>query len=193
MMQSHADLLKLLLPPVAYDRTGKRLSAELSAEGAQLDRFAATVEAILAETDPRTASYLLPDWERVYNLPDECSQPAETIIDRRVRLAGKVAETGGISKNYFLALAEALGYQNISITSFKPTTCESSCEAQLMDESFRFLWQVNVPGQQTVHRIAGCESSCEDPLEAYKQGPLECLFNKLQPADAIIQFNYGGS
>jgi len=192
-MNAHADLLKLLLPPVAYDRTGKQLSDELAAEGAQLDRFAAMVQEILAETDPRTTSYLLADWERVYGLPDECSQPAETIIDRRLRLASKVAETGGISKTYFLQLATALGYQNISITSFKPTSCESPCDAPLMDESFRFLWQVNVPGQQTVHRIAGCDSSCEDPLEAYKQGPLECLFNKLQPAEAIIQFNYGGS
>jgi uncharacterized protein YmfQ (DUF2313 family) len=191
-MNSHADLLKLLLPPVAYDKAGPVLSAELAAEGRQLDDYQAMVEAILLEGDPRTASALLPDWERVYGLPDECRGVAETIAERRARLAAKVAETGGISKNYFLALASALGYQNVSIDSFKPTSCEASCEAQLFEEPWRFAWRVNLPGQQSVHRYASCDSSCEDPLESYKQGPLECLFNKLNPAEAVVLFNYGG-
>jgi uncharacterized protein YmfQ (DUF2313 family) len=123
-MSKHANLLKLLLPPEAYDKNAPVLSAEIGAEGAELDAFDATVEAILLETDPRTTTFLLPDFERVYGLPDECRADADTIVDRRLRLAAKLAETGGISRQYFLNLAAVLGYQDVSITSFKPMTCE---------------------------------------------------------------------
>jgi uncharacterized protein YmfQ (DUF2313 family) len=192
-MSAHADLLKLLLPPVAYDKAGPVLSAEIEAEGKQLDEFEAFVQALQVEMDPRTATALMPDWERNHGLPDECRSEAETIIERRVRLAAKVAEVGGISKPYFLNLAASLGYENVSITSFKPTTCEMSCEAPLMEEDWRSAWRVNVPGQQNIHRFFTCESSCEDPVDSYKQGPLECLFIKLKPADSIVLFNYGES
>lgn len=189
-MDKHADLFKLLLPPVAYERTGERLTVLVEAEGAQLDRFAEDVATLPRELDPRSASYLLADWERVYGLPDECRKASDTIVDRRLRLAAKVAETGGISRDYFLSLAAALGYTDVTITSFKPWNCEMSCEAQLLSESDRFAWRVNVPGQQTVYRQFTAESSCEDPIDAYKQGPLECLFIKLQPADGDLIFNY---
>lgn len=192
-MGKHADLLKLLLPPVAYDPTGPALSAESEAVGKQLDDFEAIVDSLPLEIDPRTASALLPEWERTYGLPDDCQGPAETIPDRRARLAAKVAETGGLSLPYFLGLATALGYQNVSITKFKPTTCEMACEDALRDESWRFAWQINVPGQQNVHRYFSADSACDEPVDAYKQGPLECLIARLQPADSIALFNYGGS
>jgi len=168
-MDSHADLLKLLLPPVAYDKQGAVLSAEITAESVPLDGFAGVVRAILVEIDAHTSTYLLPDFERVYGLPDECQGEAETIDDRRLRLAAKMAETGGISKSYFLAIAAALGYADATITSFKPMTCESPCDAQLTDESWRFAWRVNVPGLE---------------------GPSQCVFNKLSPAESVVMFNY---
>lgn len=189
-MNLHAELLKLLLPPVAYERNGSALSILFAAEASVLDLFEDDLVALIREIDPRTASYLLQDWERIYGLPDECQQAADTIVDRRLRLGAKVAETGGISRDYFLALAKALGYQDVSITSFKPMTCEDSCEGQLLSEMDRFAWRVNMSSQQKVYRQITAESSCEDPIDAYKQGPLECLLTKLQPADGDLLFNY---
>ncbi|OFJ46389.1 hypothetical protein BA896_021780 [Janthinobacterium lividum] len=189
-MGLHANLLKLLLPPVAYEKTGPTLSAEIFAEGKQLDDYQAMVEALLPETDPRSTTALLPDWERVYGLPDECRGAADTVADRRARLATKVAETGGLSAPYFIALAAALGYTGVTITSFRPTTCEMSCEGAVRDETWRFAWQVNVPNQQNVHRFFSAESASEDPVDAYRQGPVECLFIKLKPAGSLVLFNY---
>jgi uncharacterized protein YmfQ (DUF2313 family) len=189
-MGSHANLLKLLLPPVAYDKTGPALSAEIFAEGKSLDDVQSLVNALALETDPRTTSALLPDWERVYGLPDDCRGAADTIADRRIRLTTKVAETGGLSKPYFISLATALGYNGVTITSFKPTTCEMSCDGAVMDETWRFAWQVNIPNQQNVHRFFGAESSSDEPIDSYKQGPVECLFIKLKPAASRVLFNY---
>jgi uncharacterized protein YmfQ (DUF2313 family) len=75
-MMMHADLLKALLPPVSYDVNGQNLSAELGAEGNALDRVLLNADQILLESDPRTTVLMLPDWERVYGLPDT---PAETM------------------------------------------------------------------------------------------------------------------
>jgi uncharacterized protein YmfQ (DUF2313 family) len=109
-MGAHADLLKALLPPVAYDTTGHALSAELEAEGKQLDDYQAAVIALQQEMDPRTTTVLLPEWERVYGLPDEGLTLASTIEERQVVLTAKVGATGGLSKPYFKALLEAAGY-----------------------------------------------------------------------------------
>lgn len=109
-MSQYADLLKALLPPVAYDITGQALSAELEAEGGQLDDFQAVIDDLLLETDPRTTTQLLPDWERVYGLPDVGLTVPQTIEDRRTLLTAKVGATGGLSKPYFKALLERAGY-----------------------------------------------------------------------------------
>lgn len=189
-MGLHADLLKLLLPAVAYEKAGPALSAEVVAEGNQLDAFQDLIEALPPETDPRSTSALLQDWERVYGLPDECRGQADTIADRRLRLVAKVAETGGLSKPYFIALASALGYTGVTITSFKPTNAEMGCEDAVRDESWRRAWQVNMPNQQNVHRLFSAESASEDPVDVYRQGPVECLIGKLKPAHTLVLFNY---
>lgn len=109
-MSAHVDYLKLLLPAVAYDKAAPQLTAELSAEGKQLDAFQASVAGLLLEIDPRTAVQLLPDWERVYGLPDEGLITATTIAQRQARLTAKVMQTGGLSKQYFKTLLEQAGY-----------------------------------------------------------------------------------
>ncbi|WP_299533456.1 putative phage tail protein [uncultured Herbaspirillum sp.] len=190
-MNSHAELLKLLVPPVSYDRNGLVLSAELEAIGGVLDDFQDLVTALLRELDPRAASILLPEWETTYGLPDSCYAADDTLVDRRLRLASKVAAIGGISAPYFLDLAVKLGYTDVSIQRFLPTTCEASCEDQLLDSSWLFAWQVTIPGQQTIHRVLSAESSCDEPLDAYKQGPLECLLLRLSPPESVLLFNYG--
>lgn len=188
---AHADLLKRLLPPVSYDPTGRGMAGQAEGVGRALDDVQAIIDELPLELEPRTTNYLLTEWERSYGLPDECQVAVETIAERRARLAAKVAETGGISRPYFIGLATALGYQNVTITNFKPATCEMSCEDALRDELSRFVWQMNVPNQQGIHRFLSCDSACDEPIDSYKQGPLECVIGKLQPADAIVIFNYG--
>lgn len=189
-MDTHSDLLKQLLPPVAYDKTGFSLSAEIFAHGKSLDEAQLLIDSLLLETDPRTTVALLSDWERVYGLPDDCCSTLDAAAERRVRLATKVAEIGGLSKPYFINLATALGYSDVTITSFKPTTCEMTCDGAVMDETWRFAWQVNIPNQKNVHRFFGAESASDEAIDTYKQGVVECLFKKLKPAASLVLFNY---
>ena len=64
-MNSHADLLKALLPPVSYDLAGPAIAAQLEAEGAALDDALAASLRVLSAITPDGDTGLLPDWERV--------------------------------------------------------------------------------------------------------------------------------
>lgn len=189
-MSAHADLLKLLLPPVAYDKSGLALSAELLAEGTRLDEYQAFIEALLLETDPRTADVLLSDWERVYGLPDACAGFGATLAERRANLVAKVAETGGLSRPYFENLAAVLGYVDTTITTFKPIGCESTCEAPVVDDPWRFAWSVNLPHEGDNYTSFHADSVCTDAVDYYLVGLLECVFMRLKPAHTYVIFTY---
>jgi uncharacterized protein YmfQ (DUF2313 family) len=189
-VHSHADLLKQLLPPVAYDRTGLALSAELTAHGAQLDAFQDLVPALLQEMDPRTTEAMLPDWERVYGLPDPCSPTGTSLDERRAALVRKVAEVGGMTRAYFENLAAVLGYRDTSITTYRPTTCEAPCDAPVRDVNWRLLWSVNLPHEGDNHAFFRVDSVCTESVDRYQIGPLECMFIKRRPAHTLVLFTY---
>jgi uncharacterized protein YmfQ (DUF2313 family) len=189
-MSTHASLLKLLLPPVAYDKTGPALSAEIAAHGARLDEFQELVDALMAEIDPRTTEMLLDSWERVYGLPDACVGTGATIEERRAYLAAKVAETGGLSKAYFARLAQVLGYQDTAITSFVPASCEMRCDGALRTEPWRMAWEVNLPHEIDNYAVFRADSPCTNPVDYYLTGAVECLFSRLKPAHTVLLFTY---
>lgn len=189
-MTTHAELLKLLLPPVSYDKTGLALSAALMAEGARLDAFMTVVDTLLLETDPRTTDLLLDDWERVYGLPDTCGVAGGTLDERRARLAAKVAETGGLSRTYFEHLAEVMGYADTTVASIRPASCEMSCEVGLYDEPWRQVWTVNLPHEGDNHSFFRADSGCTEAVDYYLVGMAECVFPRLKPAHTLVQFTY---
>ncbi len=111
-MSNHGNLLKQLLPN-AYDLTGARLSADMAAQGQQLDAFAALAANMVNEIDPSTTDVLLPEWEKTYQLPDDGLLDVGTVAQRRVALVAKINATGGLSKPYFVAALAAAGYTAI--------------------------------------------------------------------------------
>src|SRR3546814_20435762 len=75
---------------------------------------------LIDEALPSTTHEVLPDWERIAGLPDECTGPSETIEGRRLRLIQQLAEHGGQSRAFFLSAAASLGYPGCTITEFRP-------------------------------------------------------------------------
>lgn len=186
----HADLLKLLLPPGSYDANARALSAELAADGAALDLAQWYAGEILVEADPRTASALLADWERVYGLPDGCiavSGIAQSTAERRSALVSRATMQGGQSAAYFIALAAALGYA-ITITEGYPHTTEMDSEDPVTDEQSRFVWYVHA-ALDTVRELT-TEDDTEMATAVWGNTLLECSINRFKPSHTRAIFAY---
>lgn len=186
----HADLLKRLLPPVSIDPNGQELGVELLAEGYALDAAEWSGDQILQEMDPRTCSMTLPDWERVYGLPESCIAQAgisQSIAARRAALVAKVNMRGGQSRAFFIALAAALGY-SITITEWAPQTTEHDSEYPVTDEPYRFIWQVN----SSLYNLRELTTEDDTEMATAEWGNtlLQCVINRYKPAHTYVIFAY---
>lgn len=186
----HADVLKLCLPPVSYDPTDPILVAELEAEGKQLDAAQQSADQLLAEMHPSTATVSLPDWERVYGLPDPCVTIAHSIDQRRAALNSKANAKGGQSIAYFVGLAAIMGYPGATVDEFPMATCNSDCNAELNSEDDGFFWRLNLPAATGGVFQATCNSDCNSPLQSWGDEALECRIRKLRPAHTTVLFAY---
>lgn len=187
---THAELLKLLLPPESYDPAGPVLNVELAAAGATLDEVQARVADSLREADPRSVSETLTDWERVYGLPDPCVPLGQTFAQRVSALVAKVLEIGGLTRDYYIAQAASLGYPGASIEEFGPMTCNDECDDAVYSEAWRFVWRLNVPQAVTITNFDS-NSPCADPLRAWGNAALECVMARIKPAHTLVLIGYG--
>ncbi|WP_432473345.1 YmfQ family protein [Amphritea sp. HPY] len=185
------QLVALSPPGLAWNtEPNSDYSACLDVFASALARFDNNIAIALEELDPRTATALLPEWERLLALPDTCTPAAQTIQQRREAAHAKYVMKGGQSKAYFIALAAKLGY-SITIDTFKPFICGiSQCGYELNPADMRFVWRVNVPGERSIYFRAGVSAPGEELLHIVSAAELECVFRKLQPSHTDLFFNY---
>lgn len=183
-----AQLQALLPPGAAWTRDSEatltKLMQAIADEFARLD---GRTTQLLEETDPRTTSELLADWERVAGLPDSCVTAPQTTAQRRAALHARLTTLGGQSAAYFIALAESLGY-TVTITEFHLHTVEDDVDYPLYAAPWQFAWQVNAP-QDNVGQLSVIDS-VDDPLAWWGNEILECVFNRLKPAHTHVLFAY---
>lgn len=185
---THAELLRRLLPPVSIDAQAQVLGPELDAEAGALDVAQADAAALLRESDPRSATELFIDWERVAGLPDGCVDIGEqTTAQRRAALIARMTQLGGQTPAYFIGLAAALGYE-ITITEFEPHTVNDSVIAPIFGTAWRYAWRINAP-EQTVS-VMTVNDTVRDPLASWGNTILECVIRRLKPAHTLVLFAY---
>lgn len=189
----YLEQLKLLLPPgKALPReTGTSLDTLLDGIAQELARLDARGEDLIGEANPSSTSELLTDWERTAGLPDNCSGTLDsTVQGRRQSLLAKLTSTGGQSKQYFIDVAAALGYE-VTISEFRPFRAGlSHAGDDLTNGDWIYTWRVNAPETTTVSFRAG-QSSAGEALRIWGNETLECKINKLKPAHTIALFAYG--
>jgi uncharacterized protein YmfQ (DUF2313 family) len=165
----------------------KKLLATFAEGLARLDKH---TEKYLKELDLRTATDLLPEWERLLGLPDVCSPGNQTLQQRRESAHSKFIQKGGQSKKYFIELAGSLGYE-ITISVYKPFIAGiSRCGQSLNPIDMRFVWRVNVPGNRAYKFRTGMSLTGERLLKVVPADQLECIFKQLQPSHTTLYFNY---
>jgi uncharacterized protein YmfQ (DUF2313 family) len=189
-MMVHTDLLRRLLPPGVFDSGAPNLSTELAAEGSALDRAHWSADQILLEADPRTCSQTLPDWERVYGLPEAAVIATginPSVAERRAAVVAKEAMLGGQTKAFFIGLAANLGYA-ITLTEWRPCSSEMDSEYGVTDEPWEFVWQVNA-ALNAVRDMTSDDDS-EMPLAVWGNVLLEATLTRYKPAHTWVLFSY---
>jgi uncharacterized protein YmfQ (DUF2313 family) len=182
-----AQLQALLPLGAAWPREEGVLTDMLSALAEEFARVDGRGADLLEESDPRTTTELLAEWERAFGLPDPCTAQADTYAERIADLVEKVTRIGGQSRAYFIALAARLGY-TITLTEFDPFTVESVVEELLYDENWQFAWRVNAPAVAVTYFTTA--SYVTEPLADWGNERLECVINRVKPAHTIALFAY---
>lgn len=192
-LAEYVESLRQLLPSGSVWRTepGTRLRQLLEALAGRLVAFHARAVGLLDEADPRTTTELIADWERVAGLPGPCGDLGETLQQRRAALVQALTATGGASAAYFEALAVSLGYPGVTITEFDPFRAGDPVGGAVTGDTVAFVWQVNVPVSVAISSFRVGQSVAGEPLRAWGNEQIECVFNHLKPAHTTILFAYG--
>lgn len=184
------QLQSLLLLGKAWTRNvDSVLTNLLKGIAKEFARIDARADDLLRESDPRTTSELIEDWERVADLPDPCVTVAQTLEQRRVALTSKLTMQGGQSRKYFINLAASMGYPNATIDEYRPMNCNDDCNDALYSADDRYFWTINLPSTSGIF-VMNCNSTCNDALQAWGDEAIECRINKYKPAHTTAIFAY---
>lgn len=186
-----SQCLALLPRGLAFAKEqGSVLSGLLAAWSALFARVDLRTADLVNEADPRTASELLLDWERIAGLPDACVTIVQSLEQRRAALLSKLTMVGNQSRAYFIGLAAALGYPDASIDEFFMMTCTDDCNGALNSQADLFTWRLNLPNATGGLFVMDCDSDCNSALQSWGDEAIECRINRFKPAHTSVIFAY---
>jgi len=189
----YLHILQQLLPEgTAWPRDpAATLTRLLNAMADSLGRAHNRAVDLLAESDPRVATEMLTDWERVLGLPDDCTAALTLLLqERRDAAHAKLTSRGGQSRQFFIDLAAALGF-TVTITEFRPFRVGISTVGDpVCSEDWRFHWQVNAPAT-TIRSFRTGSSTVGEPLRSWGNELLECALSQRKPAHTSNSYAYG--
>lgn len=147
-------------------------------------------ERLMDEIDPRNASNLLIDFERVLG-PDRCGRDLVglTVTERQQLAHQRWTSTGGQSIPYFVSVAAKLGVP-IEIAEYWPSKAGGlRCGDRLIADGEQFLFTVHLEGG-TVTLFRTGASRAGDRLGTFTLSPVECELRRIKPAHTTIVFHY---
>lgn len=150
----------------------------------------ATAAAMMLEIDPRTATLLLPDFERVLG-PDPCGRDPSTLsLEQRRQLAHqRWTARGGASIPYFVALAAKRGVA-ITISENRVTYAGAMVAGdELIEPPEQFIWTVHLSLMGETLFIAS-EGQAGDRLYDLVLSDVECDIRRAKPAHTEVTFSY---
>src|SRR6266478_1844372 len=143
------------------------------------------------ETDPRSTTELLPEWERAFGLPDNCFPlPPTDEVTRRSNLVSWMTLLGEQSRVFFVKQGLKIG-ETVEIREFAPYMCGVSRvgDTRILNiensDPYHFRWQLGPPENRfywTVKILA--------LLPSFTGADLFCLLRRWKPAHTEVLFDY---
>ena len=190
--QYEAQLRALLPQGPAWDpERVPELALVLSGIAVELARIDARVMALTAEMDPARVTELVPDWEAVMGLPDECLGNSPSFGDRQLAVQQRLTAVGSQRAEYFVSIARGQGYPNATVTQPRAPRFGRSRfgKAHFGTWSAQFMWTLNTGGRQRLGRRFGV-SYWGERFGVNPGSALECLINRYAPAHTVVHINY---
>lgn len=189
----YAQLRALLPPGPAWD---KELNPEvdklLQAAAQELAREDLRAADLLEESFPETVRELIPDWERVMQLPDPCLGDSPKFEDRQLAVRRRLVEVGGQSPAYFVELAISHGYPEARVIEHRAPRFGRSRfgAAHFGTWVAQFMWTLETGPRRRLGRRFGV-SYFGEQFGGNPSGALECVLRRSAPAHTVEFIKYG--
>lgn len=192
----YLGMLKRLLPigRVWDAYPDSTMSNFLYGQAEELARIDQRFDDLMREADTRYTNELISEHETDFGIPDECSDPTATLEERRSECHTKLLARGGLTKEYYIELAAAYGYQ-ITITEYTPFWSGVGASGDACgDQNNIFYWTVtiNYQGGEYVYFTSGSSVSGDPLIKVTGLDTLICLISKYKPAHTIVLYNLDG-
>jgi len=157
----------------------------------ELARIDARAVDLQNEMDPASVSELVPDWEKVMNLPDPCLGLTPLFDDRRLAVRRRLLAVGSQRASYFVEIARSQGYPNASVTELRTPRMGRSRfgDAHFGTWQAHFMWTLNTGGRLLLGRRFGA-SYWGERFGTNPGSALECLIHRSAPAHTRVYINY---
>jgi uncharacterized protein YmfQ (DUF2313 family) len=183
-VEQYRNLLHSLLPQgeIWKKDNSKVLAKILLGLAYEFNRIDIRTEELLTERDSRYVEELLTEFEAEYGLPEEGLELESTTERRRNVVHSKVIAIGDQDEDYFIAIAEALGY-TIEIETFRPAwagvaTAGDTCG----DQNVLFKWIVWVDANAIEYSIDVNLTQLIHDIVKVKPGHTQVFFRWKGPA-----------
>lgn len=155
----------------------------------QFIRFRDKVDEIYDEYDPTITTNLIGEWEKVVGIPDGCLTNTGTLAQRRLNILLKLAGINVSTAKQFETVAAILGFAIRVETGVDTSTLPLSLPFILMSaEEAPFIIIVTVDESL---KPQGLPLTLPFTLTDGTPDLLDCLFQKLKPANTKLIFRYG--
>ena len=153
--------------------------------------FRNKINEVVNEYNPQKTTALIQEWEEFVGIPDGCIPVASTIEQRRLNVLLKLAGINATTEKQFKNVASILGY-NIEVSNGVATsTFPLTLPFLLISEaSAPFTIVITLPSSI---KPSGFPLTFPFTLTSQQPAILDCLFNKLKPANTQLFFRYSNA
>ena len=188
---AYRDQLHALLPagrawPEEADTTLDALVRAMASQVSEVDRSAAN---LLTEIRPNTTFDLLPDWERVLGLPDDCSDLGSDVTTRRASVLALLVTQPTLHPDDYVEIGERYGV-TITVDDLNQTRADAVPSLDTTNGKWRFVWFIDIPASAD-NRTFRVNSRVNERLTTFSRNTeLECRLLKAAPAHTQLQIGY---
>lgn len=188
--EDYFNLLKKLLPEgPAWQH--EEIDEVLRGISKELGRFDERMYAIYCEMNPATVSELVPEWEKILDLPDKCLGPSPSFSDRQKQVQERLVAVGSQMPSYFEELARKQGYPDAKVIEvFAPRFGKSRFgTARFGTWKQQYFWILKTGSRLKAGRRFGAAHFGER-FGAIAGDALACLIERYAPAHTVFVIDF---